>query len=752
MKIQSTIIACVIGSLLYSAQELQVPALIPYPQQLERTAGNFSLNNNTITYSLEARLPWKRAEDFINQSLFSSSVTRKKSSSAESDLRIKIQQDLKPEAYKLQITNSKIEISASAEAGALYALQTLQQLYQLSGNTKIPALTIQDNPAYSWRGAELDVARHFFSKEYLYKFIDLLASYKFNKLHLHLTDDQGWRIEIKKYPKLTQQGAWRQFNNQDLACLEKAKENPDFELPKEHLRTLNGKQEYGGYYTQKDIKDIIAYATSRNIEVIPEIDMPGHMMVATNAYPELLLDGATSGWGKQFSVPINPCKESSYQFVEDVLKEVIDLFPSRYIHIGADEVEQTSWSKSTRCQNLMQQEKLNSLHDLQSYFVKRVNKYIQSKGKTAIGWDEILEGPSDPSMTVMYWRGWKKNAPLEAVNRNHPLIMSPTNPLYFDYLPNSSTLESVYNMSVIPSDIPQEKRNLIIGAQANMWSEMIPSRERLEFMILPRLTALAERVWTDNNLYSSYQQRVIQHYNLWDKKDYRYRMPDLSGFADEQVIVDGQSVLKINNPLTTSKIHYTTDGSLPTISSPVLQNSLTIREPAKIRFATISSSGAKSELYQVQIKQSKWHPAIKAKSATPGLNATFFSGVFPNTKGIKGEIIKNEIISNVKLSDTIKMPAFGTKIKGMIRVPEKGIYNFYFTCDDGGVLKIADQLVVDNDGQHAPVMKSGQIALEAGYHPIDVDFIEAGGGFTLKLYYSVNNSEPQPIPDSWFYH
>lgn len=408
MKIQSTIIACIMGSSFFSAQELQVPALIPYPQQLERTAGNFSLNNNTISYSVETKQPWKQVEDFINQSLFSSSLTRKKSSSVESGLRIKIQQDLKPEAYKLQITNNRIEISASAEAGALYALQTLQQLYLLSGGTKLPALTIQDNPSYSWRGAELDVARHFFSKEYLYKFIDLLASYKFNKLHLHLTDDQGWRIEIKKYPKLTQQGAWRQFNNQDLACLEKAKENPDFELPKEHLLTLNGKQEYGGYYTQKDIKDIITYATSRNIEVIPEIDMPGHMMVATTAYPELLLDGATSGWGKQFSVPINPCKESSYQFVEDVLKEVIDLFPSRYIHIGADEVEQTSWSKSTRCQNLMQQEKLNSLHDLQSYFVKRVNKYIQSKGKTAIGWDEILEGPSDPSMTVMYWRGWKK--------------------------------------------------------------------------------------------------------------------------------------------------------------------------------------------------------------------------------------------------------------------------------------------------------------------------------------------------------
>ncbi|MDE5438637.1 family 20 glycosylhydrolase [Elizabethkingia meningoseptica] len=753
MRIFILLITGLFGLIPFKAQQ-KMPSLIPFPQKIEKSEGYFTWKNKTLTYNAEPGQKWSNAERMLSKSLSGGKIM-KKGNAKEANLLLRVNPNLAPEAYSLVVTSKKIELSAATEAGALYGLQTLQQLYLLSKDTPnpgIPVLSIQDKPAYSWRGVELDVARHFFSKEYLYKFIDLLSGYKFNKLHLHLTDDQGWRIEIKKYPKLIEQGAWRKFNDQDLACIKKAQDNPDFELPKEHIRTVNGQQEYGGYYTQQDIKDIIAYASSRSIEIIPEIDMPGHMMVATTAYPELLLDGTSAGWGKQFSVPINVCKESSYSFIENVLNEVIDLFPSKYIHIGADEVEKTSWEHAALCQKFMQDNKLGSLHDLQSYFVQRVNQFIQSKGKTAIGWDEILEGPSASSMTVMYWRGWKKNAPLEAVNRNHSLIMSPTNPLYFDYLPNSSTLESVYKMSVIPSDIPENKRNLIQGAQANVWSEMIPSRERLEFMILPRLSALAERVWTDKDLYSSYQQRLIDHYKLWDIKDYRYRMPDLTGFTDEQVIIDGKSVLHVNNPLPGSKVHYTLDGSLPSAVSPVLQKSLVIQQTTKIRFATFSPSGAKSELYQVLTKPGKWNTGVQPKSTNAGLRATFFSGVFPNTKGIKGEPVKHEIIKNVHLSDTIKMPAFGTKIKGFIRVPSKEIYNFYFTCDDGGVLKIANQLVVDNDGQHAPVMKSGQIALEAGYHPIDIDFIEAGGGFTLKLYYSINGSEPQPIPDNWFYY
>lgn len=740
----------------FAQNKTSIPQLIPFPQKLESKPGLFKLNGQTLGYYIDPTLSSGPLSDWINHSLFGK-LNKKSVKLANASLQLIKKQGLQDEAYELKIDQKGIQIIASSEKGAFYGLQTIQQLYLLSGTTAklaLPYVTVSDQPAFKWRGVELDVARHFFPKDYLYKFIDLLATYKFNKFHLHLTDDQGWRIEIKKYPKLTEMGAWRTYNNQDSACFEKAKENPDFNLPKELIRTTNGKEEYGGFYTQQDIKDIIAYANSRQIEIIPEIDMPGHMMVATKAYPELLLDSQSAGWGKQFSVPISPWKESSYTFIENVLSEIIALFPSHYIHIGADEVEKDSWSKSAAAQDFMKEKQIANLHDLQSHFVKRVNNFIRSKNKQSIGWDEILDGSSDTSMMVMYWRGWVKNAPIEAVNRGHRVVMTPTNPLYFDYLPNSSSLDAVYNMSVIPSDISSDKAPLIQGAQANIWTEMIPSTARLEFMILPRLSALSERVWTNKPLYDSYKTRVISHFELWNKKGLRYRMPDLKGFAETQVIVDGQSILKVVNELPQNPIHYTTDGSLPTQQSPVLNGSLIVKKEGPIRFATISSSGAKSELYQVDFKNDHWKKGVEEEEGTlaPGLKATLFNGTFANTAAISGPEVRQEVIGQVTLSDTIKMPSFGAKIRGYIHVQEKGIYNFYFTCDDGGVLRIHDQLVIDNDGQHAPIMKSGQIALEPGYHPIAIDFIEAGGGFTLKLQYSLHDSKVIDIPKSSFFH
>ncbi|MGJ1225223.1 family 20 glycosylhydrolase [Sphingobacterium siyangense] len=758
-KIFSTLLlscALYLPTLNFAQQKNALPQLIPFPQQLEAKPGLFQLKGQELGYYIDPALSSKSLSGWIDHSLFGK-LNKKNVKQASATLQLIKNQGLSNEGYELIIDQKGVQIIAASEKGAFYGLQTIQQLYLLSGTTAkiaLPYLTVKDEPAFQWRGVELDVARHFFPKDYIYKFIDLLATYKFNKFHLHLTDDQGWRIEIKKYPKLTEQGAWRTYNNQDSACFVKAKENPDFNLPKELIRTTNGKEEYGGFYTQQDIRDIVAYASSRQIEIIPEIDMPGHMMVATKAYPELLLDSQSAGWGKQFSVPISPWKESSYTFVENVLSEIIELFPSHYIHIGADEVEKDSWSKSAAAQAFMKEKQITNLHDLQGYFVKRVNNFIRSKNKQSIGWDEILDGSSDTSMMVMYWRGWVKNAPMEAVNRGHRVVMTPTNPLYFDYLPNSSSLDAVYNMSVVPSDISSQKAHLIQGAQANIWTEMIPSTARLEFMILPRLSALSERVWTNKSLYDSYRNRVIAHFGLWNKMGLRYRMPDLNGFAETQVIVDGQSTLKVSNELPQNPIHYTTDGSLPTKQSAVLNGSLVVKKEGPIRFATISPSGAKSELYQVDFKNDTWKKGIKVDESTvvPGLTATFFNGTFTNTSAISGPEVRQEVINNVALSDTIKMPSFGAKIRGYLYVKEKGIYNFYFTCDDGGVLRIHDQLVVDNDGQHAPIMKSGQIALEAGYHPIAVDFLEAGGGFTLKLQYNVNDSKVIDIPKASFFH
>ncbi|WP_293954468.1 MULTISPECIES: family 20 glycosylhydrolase [unclassified Sphingobacterium] len=758
-KILSTILlscALYLPTTNFAQNKTTVPQLIPFPQQLASNPGLFQLKGQELGYYIDPALSSQSLSGWIDLALFGK-LNKKSVKRASASLQLIKGQGLSDEGYELKIDQKGIQIIAASEKGAFYGLQTIQQLYLLSGTTAklaLPYITVKDQPAFQWRGVELDVARHFFPKEYLYKFIDLIASYKFNKFHLHLTDDQGWRIEIKKYPKLTEDGAWRTYNNQDSACFAKAKENPDFNLPKELIRTRNGKEEYGGFYTQQDIRDIVAYAQRRQIEIIPEIDMPGHMMVATKAYPELLLDSQTAGWGKQFSVPISPWKESSYTFVKHVLSEIIELFPSPYIHIGADEVEKDSWAKSAAAKAFMVEKQIANLHDLQSYFIKRVNNFIRSKNKQSIGWDEILDGSSDTSMMVMYWRGWEKNAPKEAVNRGHRVIMTPTNPLYFDYLPNSSSLDAVYNMSVVPSDISNQKAHLIQGAQANIWTEMIPSTARLEFMILPRLSALSERVWTNKPLYDSYRNRVISHFGLWDKMGLRYRMPDLEGFAETQVIVDGQSILRVENELPQNPIHYSTDGSLPTQQSPVLKDSLVVKKEGPIRFATISSSGANSELYQINFKYDTWKKSVRVDETTliPGLKATFFNGTFANTSAIAGPEVRHEVISNVALSDTIKIPSFGAKIRGYLYVKEKGIYNFYFTCDDGGVLRIHDQLVVDNDGQHAPIMKSGQIALEAGYHPIAVDFIEAGGGFTLKLQYSVKDSPVIDIPKASFFH
>lgn len=742
---------------LCAQKKSEIPALIPFPQEIASEAGYYTIGKNQLTYYMDAGISSESLEKWLQQHLFGNQKKKKASKPTNASLQLIKKPGLVQEAYELLINDRGIQLAASSEKGLFYGLQTVQQLYLLSeSKTKLalPYVTIKDQPAFQWRGVELDVARHFFPKEYLYKFIDLLSSYKFNKLHLHLTDDQGWRIEIKKYPKLTEKGAWRTYNNQDSACFVKAKDNPDFNLPKELIRTINGKEEYGGFYTQQDMKEIIAYAHERQVEIIPEIDMPGHMMIATQAYPELLLDNISAGWGSQFSIPISPWKESSYTFIENVLLEIIELFPSNYIHIGADEVEKDSWSKSAIAKAFMRDKKIANLHDLQSYFVKRVNQFIRSKNKQSIGWDEILDGSSDTSMTVMYWRGWEKNAPAEAVKRGHKVIMTPTNPLYFDYLPNSSSLDAVYHMRVVPADIPAQQAYLIQGAQANIWTEMIPSPERLEFMILPRLSALSERVWTDRSLFQTYKARVISHYGLWDKMGLHYRMPDLHGFAETQVIVDGQSILKVDNELSDHPIHYTSDGRVPTQQSPVLKDSLIVKDETSIRFATIAASGAKSELYQVNFKKDTWKKAISADfdAFVPGLRATFFKGIFANTTAIDGPEVRHEILNNVFLSDTIKMPSFATKISGYLYAEKKGIYNFYFTCDDGGILRIHDQVVVNNDGQHAPIMKSGQIALEKGFHPIDVDFIEAGGGFTLKLQYSINNSQLNDIPNARLFH
>jgi hexosaminidase len=663
-----------------------------------------------------------------------------------------------PEGYRLTITPQRVTLAAKEPAGMFRAVQTVRQLLpptiEKPGKTaalRLPAVQIQDQPAYSWRGMHLDVSRHFFSVEYLKKYIDLLALYKFNKLHLHLTDDQGWRIEIKKYPELTTLGGWRTLNNQDSACIKKSKDNPDFALDPKHLRQRNGRTEYGGFYTQQQLRDIIAFAAARHIEIIPEIDMPGHMMAALRAYPALSCTG-TATWGKEFSVPLCPCNEGTYEFAQNVLGEVAALFPSRYVHIGADEVEKTTWAQAGACTELMQKEGIKDVNGLQSYFVRRIERFLQSKGKKMIGWDEVLDGGVDASATVMYWRTWVPDAPVRAARNGNQVVMTPNNPLYFDYLPDKNSLTQVYQLQPTPAALMANERKYILGAQANLWTEMVPTENRADYMVLPRMTALAEVVWTNKPDFAAYQQRLKAHYPRLGQLGAHYRVPDLGGFVEESVFTTS-ATLAVQKPLDNLTLRYTTDGSAPTATSPVLAKPLPIARPTTIKLAAYTPEGLKGDTYTIRYKQQDYAAPARTSSTSAGLAATYFTGYFSKSAAMQqATATGSTVVNTVAVPKQAETDKFGVQFRGYLEVPTTGIYTFYLTCDDGGILRIADRLVVDNGGLHSAIEKSGQVALAQGLQPFALDFVEGGGGYSLQLSYSLNGSAPQPIPAGWLRH
>jgi hexosaminidase len=578
-----------------------------------------------------------------------------------------------------------------------------------------------------------------------------MALYKLNKLHLHLTDDQGWRVEIKKYPQLTEQGAWRTFDKNDSFCISKQKENPDMAIEPRHIIKRDGKTLYGGFYTQQQLKDLVKYAAARYIDIIPEVDMPGHMMAAIHAFPELSCEGG-SKWGELFSTPVCPCKESSFEFAQNIFTEIMDIFPSEYIHLGADEVDRKTWAQSELCAALMQKEGLKDVAELQSYFVKRMEKFFHSKGRKLIGWDEILEGGISPTANVMYWRSWVPNAPVVAARNGNKVIMSPGNPLYFDTPPDAHSLPNIYNFNVVPEKLTAEEAKFIIGAQANLWTERVPSENRADYLYFPRMLSLAERVWSKQLDYNSFQQRLPAHYNRLETMGIHYRLPDLQGFAENNVFTD-QATLDIKKPMPNMVLRYTTNGSLPLTTSPALNKPFVIKQPVTIKVAAFTPNGLRGDIYTLNYKKEKYMEPVTVANAASGLKAGFYKKYFLNTLGMKGKQPDSQFIAtNAAVPTGVTAPSFGMQYTGFINIPETGVYSFYLLVDDGGVLTIGNKEVVNNDGQHAPLEKSGQIALKKGLHPFKLDFIEGSGGFTLQLKYSKAGGTPIAIPDSFFKH
>lgn len=452
-------------------------------------------------------------QDFLNTKNIKTTIST--SSPDKNTITLSTQQNdnLGTEGYELIASEEGIRINATAGAGLFYGAQSLIQVVAPDGKS-IPAVQIIDSPRFAYRGLHLDVGRHMFPVEFIKKYIDLMSHYKYNTFHWHLTEDQGWRIEIKKYPKLQEVGAYRKET-----VVGHARESKQYDG-----------QRYGGFYTQDEVKDVVAYAAQRYITVVPEIEMPGHALAALASYPYL---GCTGGpyetgttWGV-FDDVFCAGKETTFEFLEDVIDEVVALFPGKYFHVGGDESPKTRWEKCPNCQKRIKAESLKDEHELQSYFIQRMEKYLNSKGKSIIGWDEILEGGLAPNATVMSWRG--EEGGIAAAQQKHNVIMTPGNWVYLDHYQGDPATEPLaiggmtpvsetYGYEPQPSQLSDEEKKYILGAQANVWTEYMKTPEHVEYMVYPRAIALAEVVWSpkDSRNYDNFVTRMTTHRPLMD--------------------------------------------------------------------------------------------------------------------------------------------------------------------------------------------------------------------------------------------
>lgn len=522
----------------YTTTHSQEVSIIPQPTKLVVSQGSFNITSKTQIVLAGGGL--EKSANFFNDFLQKFyGLKLKVVSKAVSKNNIVLQYNKMgypiAGAYNMHINKEGVLIEGDNATGTFYGIQSLIQLLptEKTNTLTVPLVEIEDKPRFAYRGMHLDVGRHFFPTSYIKKYIDFIAMHKLNTFQWHLTEDQGWRIEIKKYPKLTSIGAYR---NGTIVGRFPGKSN-------------DGKRD-GGFYTQEEIKEVVKYAADRFVTIIPEIELPGHASAAIAAYPQLSCfpDSSTkhpvkSPWagtttGKQvqqtwgvFEDVFAPT-EYTFHFLQDVLDEVLALFPSKYIHIGGDECPKEAWKKSAFCQQLIKDKNLKDEHGLQSYFIQRIEKYLNGKGRQIIGWDEILEGGLAPNAAVMSWRG--ETGGIAAAKQKHEVIMTPTTYVYFDYSQTKHedsvtiggylTLKMVYDYEPIPKQLSKEDEKYIIGAQANLWTEYIPNTSKLEYMLFPRLTALSEVLWSakENKNWSNFEKKLNTQFKRYDFWNWNY--------------------------------------------------------------------------------------------------------------------------------------------------------------------------------------------------------------------------------------
>lgn len=634
--------------------------ILPQPQLQILHDGQFILSSQTQIVADEA---FAISVTFLKEFIEQGSAIR--FSEINSKTKIVFQKDKtleSDEAYTLDIQPKKIVISAKTDAGAFYAVQSLRQLLPESVENKtfksnsvaIQAMTITDAPAFAYRGMHLDVGRHFFDTDFIKKYIDMLALLKMNTFHWHLTEDQGWRIEIKKYPKLQEIAAWR-----DETLVGHYNDMP---------HQFDGKK-YGGFYTQEEVKEIVAYAASRHITVIPEIEMPGHSQAAIAAYPHLGCTGENPGVAKLWGVfePIYCPKEETFAFLEDVLDEVIDLFPGTYIHIGGDEAPKAHWKNCENCQKRIKQEGLKDEHELQGYFIKRIEKYLNSKGRQIIGWDEILEGGLAPNATVMSWRGIE--GAVAAAKQGNKVVMTPNSHCYFDYYQSENegepvaiggfiSLEKVYHFNPIPEGLTEQEAHYVLGAQGNVWTEYIKDKKHLEYMVFPRMVALSEVVWTNSEEknYKDFVKRLVIFQNRLDVLNVNYanHLYEIKGALS---VKNDTIFYTLETLLDDKTIRYTNDNTDLTNTSEVYENPLIFTENTSLQAAVFDEEKQLGSTFNLTFFM---HQAV-------GKNIDFNVNLHPSySSGGKNALINGVQGSNNRYGDSEWLGFWGDDVEIVI--------------------------------------------------------------------------------------
>ena len=711
--------------------------IIPTPVSLEQAEGNFSLSKNM---KIAASTPEAKtvAEYFAGQMNLATGYDIKVGDDAIGGMELIIDEALgvNDEGYMLDVTPHSVVVKAKTAQGLFYGMQSFMQLLPAEIQSQVevdgiawtaPAVSIKDEPRFEYRGIMLDPCRHFIPVENIKKHLDVLALFKINRMHWHLTDDQGWRIEIKKYPKLTEVGSKR----------------------------IDGEgTEYGGFYTQEQIKDIVKYASDRFITIIPEIELPGHELAAISAYPELSCKGEPTTpriiWGVE-DIVLCAGKDATFEFFQDVLDEVASLFPGEYIHIGGDECPKLSWKECPLCQKRINEEGLNSDRNhsaeerLQSYFIQRIEKYLAEKhDRKIIGWDEILEGGLAPSATVMSWRG--EQGGIAAASLGHDAIMTPSSDgMYIDQFQGDPKIEPVaiggydplsrvYAYNPVPDTLAATgKAKFIKGVQTNLWSEYMYCPDLVEYRAYPRVLALAEIGWTSLSRkdYKDFERRLNNALVRLDELNINYHIPlpeQPGGSCNFVAFTDSVSLeFKTTRPV---EMVYTTDGSEPTLKSEVYTKPIVFTESGVLNIRSVLPSGKMSKTREIVVEKQAFAPSKETVDVAPGLAMQVTDGMYLSSKELesvkewKTSVIKDlrEISSVVKSSESMRgVNQYAAIATGYVNIPEDGVY--YISSDNEEVW-IDGKLLVDNGGEVKRFSRhDSSAALSKGMHEIKVVFL-----------------------------